>query len=260
MLTWIRDNVDLLNMLSSFGMLAIWLLYLQLFYRSYRRARKPNLLIHQANGFGLDSICMIANMSATNVHVAALLIDAESGDDAVTFQPGPTRPDPVEDDDPLSGLHVGPLTQGSYFRVGTFRTMVAEAVSRIPEAPGREEPLRLGVRLVAFVGPELEPIGARRTFEVSRDGERVEVRATELLPEQLAHRRQRRIARRWLEEAQELDVDSVVTFEEEKRSVERLEGRAARGDREARGGSDAPHDDARDAREAAERPRRPRSR
>ena len=229
MLSWFQENANLLSMLSSFAMLVVWLLYLQLFYQSFKRQRQPNLLIHQANGFDLGSLCMIANMSVSNVHIAALLVDASRGDAAVTFRPAPMASDPLEADDPLRNAHVGPLAQGGYHTVGTFRTLVAEAEARLAESDDAgstdtedEDVLQLTVRIVAFVGPELHPIGARRTFEITSAGGVVDVRARFMLPEQLSSRRQRRIAARWLEEAQALDSARVATYEEEEQNVERL--------------------------------------
>ena len=231
MLEWIHQNVQVLSLLANVGMLLIWVAYLQLFFQSFRRQRQPNLLIHQANGFGLSSICMIANMSESNVHIAALLVDAERGGDSVSFHPGPDVPDPLDDEDPLTHMQEGPLPQGQYFTVGSFRTLVAEANTRLPEphadphSEGGEPVMELGVRLVAFVGPELQPIGARRAFYVTRFDTSTEVRPRALVPEQYSNRRQRRVAREWLEEAQALDASHVVTYEEEERNRERLKER-----------------------------------
>lgn len=253
MLDWLQENVQVLSLLANIGMLLIWVAYLQLFYQSYRRQRQPNLLIHQANGFDLDSICMIANMSESNVHIAALLVDAERGGDRVSFQPGPSVPDPLDDDDPLAHLQEGPLPQGQYFAVGPFRTLVAEANVRLPEpyadphSKDDEPVMELAVRLVAFVGPELHPIGARRDFYVTRYGNDAEVRPRARVPEQLSKGRQRRVARRWLEEAQKLDKSRVVSYREEEQSVERLQERLGHEQRTQRTEQDEEQHQARDA-------------
>ena len=231
MLEWIQQNVQVLSLLANIGMLLIWVAYLQLFFQSFRRQRQPNLLIHQANGFDLNSICMIANMSESNVHIAALLVDAKRGGDSVSFQPAPGIPDPLEDEDPLAHMQEGPLPKGEYFSVGSFRTLVAEASGRLPEpftdphADDDEPVMELAVRLVAFVGPELHPIGARRAFYVTRYDDSAEVRPRSLVPEQLSTGRQRKVARQWLKEAQTLEGTHVITYAQEEESIERLQER-----------------------------------
>lgn len=222
MLAWLRENASLLELASSIGMLAVWLLYLQLFFRSYQRQRQPNLLIHQTNGFDLDGLCMVANMSESNVHVEAVLVDARRDDEIAVFQPAPTTPANTQaGEDPLHASHEGPLAQGAYVTIGRFRALVAEAEEKLPEAPAGEE-LMVTVRVVAFVGPELHPVGARRTFRVDYRDTDAEVRPTSLVPEQFSTRRQRSVARSWLEEAQSLDRARVLTSAHEQEIVERF--------------------------------------
>lgn len=221
MLDWLGRNAEVLSLFASIGMLLIWLLYLQLFYTSYKLQQRPNLLIHQAAGFDLASLCMIANMSERNVHVAALLVDAERDGERVSFLPAPRSPDPIHDDDPIRMVHQGPLPQGGYFIVGQFRSLVAEADRRLPTGSEGAD-LRLTIRVVAFVGSQLFPAGARRTFDVREFGPRMEVRPSSTMPQQLSARRQREVVQEWLEEARAMDPEQVASYQEDEESVRRL--------------------------------------
>lgn len=222
MLGWLDRNVDLLNLFVSTGMFLIWILYLQLFYRSYRLQRRPILFIHQAYGFDLDSLCMIANLSESNVHVASIIVDGARGGESVSFLPPPNSPDPLEEDEPVRQLHQGPLPQGGYFIVTRFRSLVAEAEERLAHASGELTDLRLTIRVVAFVGSQLRPAGARRSFDVQERAAGIEIRPVELTPQQLSARRQRAVVQEWLEEARRMDRTQMSSYDDDQKYVERL--------------------------------------
>ena len=206
MLEWLTEHVDLISALSSIGMLVIWILYLQLFFLTYQKQRRPNLFIHQANGFDLDSRCVIANMSQTAVHVAAVLIDVDRGDDHLTFQPGDS--DHSETEDPLARTREGPLPTASYLDVGSFGALLDTADASSPGSVASDDTIdaMVTVRVVAFVGSELYPVGAQRQFEVSGERDEADVRPVSTLQKHYSNRWQRRIAKRWLEEAESREV------------------------------------------------------
>jgi hypothetical protein len=208
MMEWLTEHVDLVSAVSSLGMLVIWILYLQLFFLTYQKQRRPNLFIHQASGFDLDSRCVVANMSETAVHVAAVLVDVERGEDRRTFQP---RPDGDRDgDDPLSQTRQGPLPSASYMDVGSFGVLLDTVDDASPESGAGDDTVDalVTVRVVAFVGSELYPVGAERRFEVHGRRDGADVRPVSTLPKHFSNRRGRRIARRWLEEAQGREIGS----------------------------------------------------
>ena len=227
MWAWLSEHGEALSAAASFGMLIVWILYLQLFFRMFQRQRRPNLLIHQAGGFELDSHCIIANMSETAVHVAAVLIDVEHDrvddggvdDDGgtrdaekhdgerVTFQPRPAHGE--NDGDALANTRQGPLASATYLDLGSFAALL-DAADR-GHGGGDELDAAITVRVVAFVGSELYPAGARRRFRISGRRRDASVQPESLLPEQLSSASQRRVARRWLAEAQRLDVDTRET-------------------------------------------------
>lgn len=213
-LDWLIDHAAFVSALLSLGMLVVWLLYLQLFYSSLRRQTRPNLLIHQAGGFGGDSLCMVANLSERAVHVAAVLIDVRTERETTTWVPAPRRRVDPDDDRPLGRLLQGPLATGEYLTLGRFRDLLREAAGRLggkPDADTLGQEFDLDVRVVAFVGPTTDPTGARRRFRVRLGPRGAEVRPAEVVPVQMSSRRQRREARRWLEASQRLDPAERAT-------------------------------------------------
>ena len=203
MLEWLRENVSLVSAVASLATVVIWLLYLHLFYRSYRMHERPHLVIKQGHGFDLDTPCFVSNMSQQAVDVLAVLVRAERADDHVTFAAAESSERPPE-----SRRINEPLTAGNLLELGTFRSILQQAEDLLPQGDhGTEaEEVELEVRVVALVGAQQVPRGAWRRFRIFPAGANRRVRPTDVLPQQLASRRQRRLARAWLEQAQDLQA------------------------------------------------------
>lgn len=193
----------LFSALASLATVIIWVLYLHLLYRSIEARERPHLVIKQGHGFGLDTPCYVSNMSQQAVDVLAVLVRAERAGEHVTFAVAESLERPPENrwiDEPLKA--------GSLLELGTFRSLVQQAESLLPERPrARNEDVELEVRIVALVGAQQVPRGAWRRFRISPDGAHRRVRPTDVLPQQLASSRQRRLARTWLEQAQTLEAE-----------------------------------------------------
>lgn len=209
---WLSDNAALISAVISALMLVVWLLYLQIFYIQLQRQFRLNLLIHQGGGFDLNGLCIVVNLSNHPVHIAAVLVDAKDAGGSCTWQPVPNRQIGPDDERPLRHFLQGPLATGDYLTLGRFSDLVEEASDRFAvgtEARDLDEELELQIRVIAFVGPRSQPAGARRRFRIRLD-EDGEVRPVTVLPEQMSSRRQRRQAKRWLEEAQRLEPDALL--------------------------------------------------
>jgi hypothetical protein len=205
MIEWARNNVEVLSALTSLGTLLIWLAYLHLFYRSIRDQRRPMLLIHQAGGLDLSDRCVVANMSQTAVHVAATLIDVEHDGEHVTFQPKAAEGDVDADE----MARQGPLESASYLDIGSFEALL-EAAGRREVDGAPDTTTRITVRVVGFIGAELFPAAASRTFEVVDNGRGGRlVHPLSVLPTELTQRQQRRMARAWLQGMLSLDLKRI---------------------------------------------------
>lgn len=216
MALWLQDHADLIGALASVGMLGIWLLYLHLFYRSFRDHQRPMLIIHEGGEATIDAVVAVANMSDPPVHVAVVLVDLVTDGAMITFQPPPrddaTRP-------VLTQRHQGPLRQGDHVEIGSLRDLLAygrrlldtdaaTAGPRPDAAPGGDERMttasEVAVRVVGFVGSGAGLVGTRRRFVIDGTAGSERVRPATPLPGLRAGRRSHREVREWLEASYDL--------------------------------------------------------
>ena len=61
-------------------MLLVWIAFLQVFVSSYRRQKRPNILIHRGAGSELEARCLISNMSAEPIYIESLIATVETVD------------------------------------------------------------------------------------------------------------------------------------------------------------------------------------
>lgn len=76
MLEWVANHSKTISAVASIGSFFIWLVYAQLLYHNFRRQRRPRVLINRGKSKGIDSLCIISNMSAESIfieHIVAQL-------------------------------------------------------------------------------------------------------------------------------------------------------------------------------------------
>jgi len=76
-LDWISRNSEVLNVILSAGMLVIWMTYLHVFVSSYRRQTRPGILINMGAGEGIESRCLVSNMSSGPIYLLSIALDLE---------------------------------------------------------------------------------------------------------------------------------------------------------------------------------------
>lgn len=217
MLDWIIDNAALVANLASLAMLVVWAFYAVLFYREFRRQRRPFFVIHQAQGHGLDSTCLIVNLSREPIHVLCVLLVAETSRGTFTQRirnfrrPGRGG---EADGQVQTILKQGPLTAGAFLSLGSFEAMLDAAAGDVIResgefgAPGTEPDLedlvreieKLEVRLICLHGARESPVGAYRTFGVQATESQVTIAPAILLTRQMDSRSDTRVVREWLQE------------------------------------------------------------
>jgi hypothetical protein len=140
MLDWLVDNAALVANLASLAMLGVWTFYAVLFYREFQRQRRPFFVIHQAQGHGLDSTCLVVNLSREPIHVLCVLLMVHT-DRGVFAQRirnfrRPART-PETGGDVQTMIKQGPLTAGAFLGLGSFEAMLDAALEdAIREAGG----------------------------------------------------------------------------------------------------------------------------
>jgi len=84
MLQWLSENKDWISTLTSIITLLVWLFYAQLLYSGFRRQRQPRVLINRGVGReGLNSPCLICNMSEEAIYVYFILVVLETSDQPI---------------------------------------------------------------------------------------------------------------------------------------------------------------------------------
>lgn len=214
MMQWISNNSAALTVLLNGGMLLVWLFYAQLLLSNYRRARRAKLILDQGTGRGLNSLCLMANMSSEAVFIQVVIAALYNQEDRIsrdiTDVKVRARSEEDSSSEGVSGRQAqtiqGPLQSGSYLDLGTFGEIL-DSVTHKREDPRDGERDRyadqyaLELTVIITFGPENQPIGFRRCFEFSRSetGEHL-VRATTIDTHRLAGPRDRRQMRRWLQQ------------------------------------------------------------
>lgn len=211
---WISNNSAFLNVLINAGMLLVWLFYAQLLLSNFRRGRRAKLIIDQGTGRGLNSLCLIANMSSDAVFIQVIVAALYNKEDRISRDITDVKVrNRGEADEGQEGVHEqqaqtiqGPLQSGSYLDIGTFGEIVDSVMNKRnrPQDGEREwyaDRYSLELTVITTFGPENQPIGMRRCFEFSRaeSGEQL-VRATTIETKRMAGPRDRRQMRRWLQQ------------------------------------------------------------
>ena len=70
---WLNDNAQAISAVASICTLFVWVFYAQLLYNGYVRQRRPRVIINRGKGIGVDSICLISNMSSEAIYVQHLV-------------------------------------------------------------------------------------------------------------------------------------------------------------------------------------------
>ena len=202
MLDWLIENVDLLNLIASWAMVAIWVVYLQVFLRSFRRQTLPKIVINRAAGSTLDASCFVSNMSPDAIYIESVIVEVACGERK--FSSAVTEIDlRTEDDnslDPKQRTFQGPLASAAYTSLGTFQHLVG-TLSRhtgcdIDELQTAGLPLFIDISILADYASEKLLIGARRRFRATwEDGQWKLVGETPETRQIRSHRERRQISR-----------------------------------------------------------------
>lgn len=178
MLPWLTANSEWLNLIASWAMVAIWIVYLQVFLHSYRRQAYPKIVINRAAGSSLEAACFVSNMSSDAIYIESVIVRIGYGSDTFActvtdfeFFDGQSRAS-----DPKARTFQGPLPPSQYTSLGTFKGLietVARRTGRDRDEPGSSaDAISVEVTVVADYASEHLLIGAKRSFSAHRkDGQ-----------------------------------------------------------------------------------------
>lgn len=201
MLDWLNQNSQLINVAINAGMLCVWLLYAHLLLSSYRRQRRPRVLINQIKGCDLDSELLLCNMSEESIFIQGLLAVVEADNGSATTR-ALTDVEVHNDEDHAGETRrvttQGPLAAGSYMRLGSFQQLMGYIE---PQASDISHWKVLELRLIFIYGSEDHPLGARRRFALENKNSVINVVPESMDSQRLTSRRQRKQVQQWLKQA-----------------------------------------------------------
>ena len=186
--SWIEQHATLLQVGVSVATLLVWVFYAQLLFQSYRRVRRPKIVINQMLGNSDKARFLISNMSQEAIHIDKVLVCVGSGEDRVCEQV--TDADPERDshgNEQKSMLSArldevtvqGPLGSGKCIELGAFAHLLnriwrraeinnsEDGVSR-SNAFETGDACRVEIIVIAVYSSEKGVVGASRAFGAKR--------------------------------------------------------------------------------------------
>src|SRR5690606_25851611 len=154
---------------GTFGMFLVWVVYAQLFYKDYRRRRRPRIIIDDMSGPGTASTCTVTNLSTEPLYLECVVAVATTSNGefcAPITEHGTISTADHEDRQIISHTRQGPLPPGKLMSVGTIEEMarVALGTSSDEDVPVRDLEC-VEIRIIATMSSEDKPVGATKRFD-----------------------------------------------------------------------------------------------
>ncbi|MEP3562596.1 MAG: hypothetical protein ABJM19_09935 [Marinobacter sp.] len=176
---WFGANAQWISPVTSIGTMMIWIFYAQLLYSSYARQTRARILINRAVGDeGIDSPCLVCNMSGESVYVYFVMVRVETTDGEFFVPATDCGHASAERDsvDLNTRTHQGPLASGSCMQLCSFNDML-ERAGRLAGAPIKDGQLTepevelkaMEYHVICIYGSDKRPFGAIRRFEIEHD-------------------------------------------------------------------------------------------
>ncbi|WP_026987352.1 hypothetical protein [Fodinicurvata fenggangensis] len=200
MVDWLKEYSDVLNVLANITMILVWMIYLHLLLISYRRQRRPKLLINRGGSQDVKAHCLISNMSAESVYIQSLIVTLKNEEKEWTA--AVTDIDDLQAEDatnPQDTTHQGPLAPGAFMDAGCFSNLIERAARKagLSEQDLKETISELELMVVAAYGADDMSIAAKRRFHLKGNDE---LTPQTVSSQQISSRRARRKVDRFLAE------------------------------------------------------------
>lgn len=201
MWTWFTEHYGVVSALASMATLCVWVLYLQLFYRSYRHQLQPKILITRGGGHGITARCMLTNMSPEIVFIQAIVVRLTVEDRVLVCSLSDSDRVSRQGRDPRSELFQGPMSSGEYLDLGSFEELAEAALQHCDGgASAGPAPTDLSVTAVGTYTWDDRMVAAERSFRVvDRNGNRI-LHADQPTARQIRSRRELKRITKILEE------------------------------------------------------------
>jgi len=206
-MNWISEHSSVLNVFINGAMLVVWITYLHLGLVAYLRQRKPRIVINRGSGTDTDCLCFVSNLSQEPIYVQSVYatVNTTCGAFSITVTDRELLQRSGSERRPEEVRSQGPLRQGDFMSLGTFRNII-KVVERDTDLRSKTES-ELGeviqsvdvMVVAAFGGDDLE-IAARREYRVSTDQDPWKVVPVGPATKQISRGRDRKQIREMIQE------------------------------------------------------------
>jgi hypothetical protein len=184
--SWIEQHATLLQVGVSIATLMIWIFYAQLLFQSYRRVRRPKIVINQMLGKSDKARFLISNMSQEAIHIDKVLVCIGDETHQVCEQVTDTDPEvDFQTDQGSKSAHAarldeltvqGPLESGRCIELGALQNLMQRITQQArssdnPDPTAGQEYCRIEIIVIAVYSSEKGVIGASRAFVCDEDGQ-----------------------------------------------------------------------------------------
>lgn len=152
----------------------IWVVYLTAFLASYRRQRRPSILITSGAGRGMGAHCFVTNLGLEPVYVLDIILDLTRPDGSRLRAVIPERNEQLPQDeqagpdDARGATNVGPLASGEEIDIGRFRTMIDRACAENPEVQADMPLASIEITVVTITAARAALCAASRQYRVEQ--------------------------------------------------------------------------------------------
>jgi len=206
MWTWLEENHGVLSALSSLAMLGVWVLYLQLFYSSYRHQIRPKILITRGGGHTAAARCILTNMSPEIIFVQAVLLRLSFPDGEETYSLSELDRTGFAPSDRRSELVQGPLRSGDFLDLGSFDELLSALLGKDDAGHKLAAASSLTILVVGSYTWHDRLAAAERTFNLDRnEADEIVLLPARMTSRQIRTRAERRAVARMVEKQAGLD-------------------------------------------------------
>ncbi|EKF57738.1 hypothetical protein QWE_19623 [Agrobacterium albertimagni AOL15] len=190
---WLKENHAIVSALSSLAMLGVWMLYLHLFYSSYRHQIRPKILITRGGGDTVAARCIVTNMSSETIFVQAVFLRLSYPDREQIYSLSETDRAGFSPSDRRSELVQGPLRSGDFLDLGSFEDLLSSVIETGDARQELAAAHRLSVLAVGSYTWHDRVVAAERSFRLKRNkAEEITLIPTQVFARQITSRAERR--------------------------------------------------------------------
>lgn len=185
MLAWISQNSDTLQVLLNALMVMIWVGYLQIFFISFRRQQRSEILINMGVGSGLNARCFISNLSLEPIYLHDVLVELTTKDGA--YKAVITDRAEMTDEQrssPSEATNQGPLKSSDYIDIGSFNDLLERASPKL-EGVEFENITHIEITVLAKTSSSPQIVGACRRYRLLKSDDKIEVIPMQITAKQI---------------------------------------------------------------------------